>query len=373
MSCAFLSGMNKAFVALVVLLASSVPASRELRWRVGRSEHKLGVGAPVESWPGEVSLIALSIPGSKASSTWNDEGNEASSDSERFLLSVVGPIVSRYFSYSGYHGAGGWVSQLIETELLDGYQFDLRAHLAAHGGIPARLEKADFSRYWIASWDGKDSLVLGVQVSGCENNRSSCSIELATVTTTPPAEWIPWLEAAKRGEGFLQRECVDWWVTLRPRAAEEARKTLASLPTLEARRKWIAEHVYRQAGAPGSAAALIQEVTPLARFNEDAEVQWSVADRLLYLVRRDQLDPREERQCIAAAREALSRKWEKAPGGAALFNAIECVKQDASLRPETGRQLGQLLARCKSARAPIACAHDELWPLVQEPRPEANP
>lgn len=106
----------------------------------------------------------------------------------------------------------------------------------------------------------------------------------------------------------------------------------------------------------------------MARFNEDTEVQWAVAARLLYLVRRDGLDPREGRQCVAAVREALSRKWARAPGSAALFNSVECLKQDVALRPETGRPLDQLLARCKSAREPIACGRDGLLPLIQSER-----
>lgn len=352
-------------MALALVLAAAAAPVRELRWRNGARVHVLKVGPPVLAGGSDAAtMAALSIPGGTSSQTWKgEEGRDESSWEARSLLSVVGPIVSRHYAYNGYHGAGGWITEHIETELLDGYAFDLRAYLKKNGGIPAEAENADFRRFWIESWDGKDALVLGIEVSGCDNNRTTCTLQIASIPTRPPREWRPWLEAAKRGEGVIQEETIAWWTALHPDALAAARRTLKGLRGAKARRDWIAQRVYRQAGAPASAAALVEEFVPLDE--KEVETAWAASDRLLYLTRADALDPVGPRKCPDAVREALGRAWPAVVTKAVLFNAFECVRSDPARSKDEQQRLDQARAACEPTSDPLGCARSALKPFLE--------
>ena len=339
---------------VVTTTLAAPPPLKELAWSFGTRTHRLRVGPPT----GSGSLPGLQLPGAASWSKGKAGDHEGPGSEDRALLSVVGPIVSRSHGCAGNHGAGGRVAQHIETEWLDGFTFDLKSYLARNSGLGADLAAADFTRFAVVDWDGKDRLTLEIERAGCE--RSDCPLETATVVTVPPGGWRPWLEAARRGEGFLQRQAVAWWTTLRPEALARARSALEKQPTPKARREWIAREVHQRLHAPGTAAALTAELFPVARFASDVETQWAVADRLLYLARVDALAHPETRSCATPSRDALSLAgWRTAPARAALSSVVLCLRDDRALH--SGRDdLERLRRRCSTAADPMGCARPEL-------------
>jgi hypothetical protein len=194
--------------AIATASAAAVPL-RELSWSFGKRTHFLRVGPPADAHP----MPGLELPVRRVRSAGaggKGDDRERPTSERRVLLSVVGPIVSRYTRAAG-GGPGGWVTEHIETEWLDGYTFDLRAYLLRNGRLPQALEGADLERFAVVDWDGQNALTLVVERKGCERQRSTCSLETETVVAPPPGGWRPWLEAALRGEGFLERRAVRWW------------------------------------------------------------------------------------------------------------------------------------------------------------------
>ena len=197
-----------ATAAIATASAAAVPL-RELRWSFGSRTHYLRVGPPADARP----MPGLELPVLRARSAGADgrgDDRERPTSERRVLLSVVGPIVSRYTRAAG-GGPGGWVTEHIETQWLDGYTFDLRGYLMRNGRLPRELEDADLGRFAVVDWDGQRALTLVIERKGCERRSSSCSLETETVVVPPPGGWRPWLEAALRGEGFLERRAIHWW------------------------------------------------------------------------------------------------------------------------------------------------------------------
>jgi hypothetical protein len=198
-----------AAIAVAALAATASAAAvrlEELSWTFGARTHFLRVGPPVGADP----LPGLELP-VPAGGRGKGNDRERPATERRLLLSVVGPIVSRYIRAAGGRGADRWVTEHIETEWLDGYTFDLRSYLARNSRLPAELEGAHLERFAVVDWDGKDALTLAVERKGCERGRATCSLETALVVTPPPGGWRPWLEAAMRGHGLVQRRAAIWW------------------------------------------------------------------------------------------------------------------------------------------------------------------
>ncbi len=190
--------------AALATAAFAAAPLRELSWSFGERTHFLRVGPPSRAAP----LPGLELAGARGRA--GGGGGKDPASQRRVLLSVVGPIVSRHVRDAG-GGADGWVTEHIETEWLDGYTFDLRSYLARNARLPPGLEGADLDRFAVVDWDGKGALTLMVERKGCDRSRPTCSIETATVVAPPPGGWRPWLEAALRGEGFVERRAGEWW------------------------------------------------------------------------------------------------------------------------------------------------------------------
>ena len=182
--------------------------SGRLVWLGEGAAYTIEVGQ-VESMFDEHSGLDRMAPivGSESKSEWRSDetGEREWSSSERYLLSAIGPIVSTYYSYDGYHGVGGWVHRLVETRLLGGYTFDLDAYLEATGQYDPAYRSWSLDRFFVDAIAG-ERVVLGVQAAGCENRRSTCSIRVERIAIHPPAQWWPWLRAAQRGAGLFYRD-----------------------------------------------------------------------------------------------------------------------------------------------------------------------
>jgi hypothetical protein len=142
----------------------------------------------------------------RASSSANDRsGVNDRRGGTTFLLSAAGPVVSTLHVYGGHRDTGGWASQQIEVEYLDGYEFSLREYLEESGQWQEGFGQWDLERFWLISWDGEERLLVGIQVSGCRRDRLPCHLVVEEITAHPPETWLPWLDAAAAGRGLLQR------------------------------------------------------------------------------------------------------------------------------------------------------------------------
>ena len=98
---------------------------------------------------------------------------------------------------------GGWTTQQIETRFEGAYRFDLGDYLWQSGQYRARYRDWALGHFFVIGFDGA-AVSLGVQVRGCDMQRSSCSIEVRELVMRPPPAWVPWLRAAAAGRGLLQ-------------------------------------------------------------------------------------------------------------------------------------------------------------------------
>jgi hypothetical protein len=204
--------MGQALLSCGLILAAALtfqrspvagPPFQRLTWHAAGKPHTLLLAAPDKGL--NVGLGAR-IHGSESS--WKQ--GEEEGHSARYLLSVVGPMVSTYEEYSGYHGVGGWVTEKVRVEFLGDYRFSVAEHLK-QAGLLKPTWPSSIEGFWVDSWNGKDRMTVGLQISGCDMVRSSCSIETERVTVAPPREWVRWLEDAKRGRGVLNEDLMRWW------------------------------------------------------------------------------------------------------------------------------------------------------------------
>lgn len=134
------------------------------------------------------------------------------------LMSVVGPMVSWCSHPAGVVRPATAQPCELRVERLDGYTFDLRAHLLGLTQNPElrtllatsrvrtrpRSHRPDPLGFWIERWDAvRQSVDLRVQFATCPNGPRSCTFEIVALEIPAPPEWIPWLEDAYLMNGFL--------------------------------------------------------------------------------------------------------------------------------------------------------------------------
>ncbi|QDE88959.1 hypothetical protein BHS06_08260 [Myxococcus xanthus] len=175
------------------------------------------------------------------------------------------------------------------------------------------LEPEAFS---VLNWDDADNVLLAIQVFHPEGRRSSNQMERVGVWLKAPPEWSPWLEAARRGEGLFEDQRYDWVRRLSPLEIAAVRARVAKLKRT-ARRKFIAETVYRAQQAPLSAADLVDEFFPEPKDGGlDLDTQWAWSDRVLYL----QHTP----LCRKSAEVVFRGQWAPETEKAIVFNLTQC-------------------------------------------------
>ncbi len=175
------------------------------------------------------------------------------------------------------------------------------------------LEPEAFS---VLDWDGADTVLLAIQTFHPEGMRSSYSMERVGVWLEAPPAWRPWLEAARRGESLFEDQRNDWVRRLSPRELATARARLTKRKPA-ARRKFIAETVYRAQQAPLSAADLVTAFFPEPPGGAlDVDTQWAWSDRVLYL--------RHTPRCREAAEVVFRGQWASEPEKALVFNLTQC-------------------------------------------------
>ena len=233
---------------LVVLAASDPappaatgPAVPPIRWTVDGISHALRV----ETTDGELALA--------------DRPHAT-------LRSVVGPMVSTLHQQWWTADSGGYVTTKIVTEYEGSYEFDLIGWLDQSGqaglalrqlaegerwsldgvnaiataqGWPDRpqcpspdglarwdggfVEMANLlvtaecvsdgavgiepDAFWVDAWDGK-TVTLAVQREHCEAQRSACGGAFSRLKIRPPERWLPWLEDAVEGRGYVYAQGV---------------------------------------------------------------------------------------------------------------------------------------------------------------------
>jgi ankyrin repeat protein len=350
----------RSFVAAILLAsigrASAQEATKTIRWTVGAKPHGLTVGEAVDS--DEVGMY-LRIPGSRTHEEIPDDRPGASWSSEQTLLSVVGPMVSRFHEGGGYFGSGGHVDQWVEVELLDGYRFKMSA-LLRKAGVHLPEEPKEIDRFWIVAWDGR-AVTLGLQTHGCVGTRSTCRMGSRRITVTPPDEWIPWLEAARRGRGLLQADAARFWRELSPEALDAARAKLASLSGSSARRAFLRDVVSAREHAPASAARLLAESFAFATAPFDKlETQGAWADRLDYLAAAFPDDTNGKWECARTIASVIDRSWRRATGARALRASRACLQRLALSVDKSPVSRDKLLVGCVRARDPMSCARERL-------------
>ncbi|AKQ63818.1 hypothetical protein A176_000730 [Myxococcus hansupus] len=213
------------------------------------------------------------------------------------------------------------------------------------------LEPEFFS---VITWDDADNVLLAIQMFHPEAMRSSNSMEQVDVWLKAPPEWRPWLEDARRGEGLFADQRHDWARRLSPRELASVRARLTKLkPT--ARRKLIAETVYRARQAPLSAVDLVTEFFPEPKDGKlDLDTQWAWSDRVLYL--------RHTPLCRKAAEVVFREQWAPETEKALVFNLTQC----GSFRGEGPPK------HCVEHATPAACI--QRWvEAQQEQERSANP
>jgi hypothetical protein len=360
--------------------AKDAPVPRRLAWTVGPETHSLEVFVPPDL---DESSIAV-----------------GSASSGKFLRSVVGPMVSTFRQEDTETERGGFTTQIIEVEYRSGYAFSLVKYLddsSQAGRVAAAWLKkpaAEYRRgascpdpagltgstqpfarivegleaarcirtaslespsaFWIDRWDGSENVVLTIQAWHPVGRRSALNILTFQAQIRAPAEWLPWLSAATRGDGAIYSD-------LRGRVAslpkEELASVRANLRPLDAggRRKLIESDVYRRRRAPASAADLIAEFFPRTQDRgPDLETQWAWSDQFLFLLKAGRADA-----CLEAGARLAEAEWERATARAAVYNLTECAGQASSADPEWRARL----AACKAAPAPLRCARPLLLEL----------
>jgi hypothetical protein len=303
------------------------------------------------------------------------------------ILSVVGPMITTYRLHDSFQGDRGTISEFLEVKYLDGYQFDLGRYLddshqagkvaaallrdartrrpeLARAGRPSleevegwrepfaavrkklleakcaeeydvRLEPEAFS---IDDFVGESDVDLEIQVYGPQGASSANRMTLVTVRLRAPAEWLPWLRAARDGNGLLARRACDWLVRLPAAVLEKLRPRLAASP---ARRKIIEDEVARPAGAYQTATELLREYFPWSE-RPDLETQWAWSDLILY-----QAILGLSNECVQTARTMYRVPLAPRVAKAAVYNVAGCLA-DA---PRTKEHLA-----CLKQPDPAACS-----------------
>jgi hypothetical protein len=286
------------------------------------------------------------------------------------ILSVVGPMLTTYRVGGAFIGDRGSISQYLEVQYLDGYSFDLGRYLdtsqqagkvvaallrearsrrpeLARSACPApedvetwrepfaavrkkllearcadefdiRLEPEGFS---IEDFAGEADVDLNIQVFGPQGASSASRMKLVGVRLRAPQEWLPWLRAAREGNGLLGRRACDWVVQLSPGTVRKLRARLDRAASAE-RRKTIEDEVVRQSGGYRTAVDLLREYFPWSA-TPDLETQWAWSDLLLYegiLGRRD--------ECTETARKMYGASLAPRVAKAAVYNVAGCLSYE---------------------------------------------
>lgn len=276
------------------------------------------------------------------------------------ILSVIGPMVTTRFMQTWMGDSGGYITESMRVEYRGKYRFSLGEYLeeTRQGGrvlaailkmpdVPSKercpspsmvKEQPSFTKgreqlltagcahpkwltlepeaFSILNWDDEDKVLLAIQTFHPEGMRSSNRMERVGVWLTAPPEWRPWLEAARRGEGLFEDQRDDWVRRLSPRELATVRARVTKLKHT-ARRKFIAETVYRAQQAPLSAADLVDEFFPEPKDGGlDLDTQWAWSDRVLYL--------RHTPRCRKAAEVVLREQWAPETAKAIVFNLTQC-------------------------------------------------
>ena len=205
---------NPAFRALPLLLLvmTAFPVStsfaessdKTIKWTYNNKPRSVSVAAAEEGNIGWVLNVAGAYYYQKI---WEEMQGKGFQSGNKALLSAVGPMVSYYITYEGYYGGGGWVSEYVQTEFLDGYFFSMYDYLNKLGRLKKEYQAREINNFWIIAWSG-DKLTLGIQLAGVDVERSSNQMVWEEITIPPPKEWLPWLQAAAQGQGLLKSNIV---------------------------------------------------------------------------------------------------------------------------------------------------------------------
>lgn len=121
---------------------------------------------------------------------------------------------------------------------------------------------------------------LTIQEFGPRSRRSALTLRTVTVRLRAPDEWLPWLRAAREGDGLLGRRICDWATRLPPPQASKVRRRLDAASPAE-RRRIIEDEVARHFGGYRTAVDLLREYFAWST-KPDLETQWAWSDLILY-------------------------------------------------------------------------------------------
>lgn len=338
-----------------------------LAWEVSGKRHQLKI------WDWSEGVLRLDKP---------NLGGTA-----KTLVSAVGPIISTFFRSESFTGMRGGISETLQVEFLDGYRFDLGRYLDESrqaGKVMAevvrlairnrRLSPEELAHCppldQLATWpdpfdaikkklidakctteerlrlepnafafsnflDDRD-VVLFIQTWHPDGSTSTAQQEDVEVRLTPPAEWLPWLRAARDGNGLLGADIFNWLWRLPKAELARVRGSLKGA-TSAARRQIIESEVDRKAQAYLTACDLIIEFFPWSE-RPDLETQWAWSDLLLYYGKVERRG-----ECLRAAAKVHSAKIDARVARAMLTNTARC-----SGDPEIVRRLNACKRQAKS-------------------------